>query len=432
MFQQMRCWLLAAMLLFSLTGYAALDLELTKGLDTAVPVAIVGFDSATMVAGHVTFAQVIRNDLNNSGQFRVGPLVNRASNFDWAHFDWTSWRQKKVNAVIRGELESKAFGRYEVHVQLFNPYADQAAQCLFDKRFQVNKKQLRALAHHISDLVYEQLTGIRGIFSTHLAYVLITDHQTRREYNLKVSDADGFNPRLLLRSDQPIMSPVWAPDGHSLYYVSFEAARARIFKQVIDTGKRQVISEFSGVNNAPAISPDGQSMVLVLSKTGYLKLYQMNLATSVITPLTSGRSIDTEPAFTPDGKHVLFTSDRGGSPQIYQLNLKDHHVSRLTFNGNYNARARVLPDGKGFVMMHRRSGMFGIAKQLFSSNQLTLLAPLGRDESPSIAPNGQMVVYASNRGGRGILAMMSVDGGVQLNLPSRQGSVQEPAWSPFG
>ena len=397
-----------------LPARAALDLELTQGIDAALPITIVPFTNEEAGApGGLTITRIIANDLQNSGQFRVKK------------------NQQGVDDVLTGSVNLLGFGRYRINFQLNNAL-NKADSAIASESFTVSRLGLRALAHHISDIVYQKLTGIRGIFSTKIAYILVKRETRKRpQYLLEVSDADGFDPQTLLKSSQPIMSPAWSPDGKSIMYVSFEGHRATIYLQNLASGKRQVVTDYPGINGAPAFSPDGTMMALVLTKTGNPKIYTYNFETRNLTQLTHGYSIDTEPAWAPDGQSILFTSNRGGTPQIYHYTFSTKRVMRVTFEGNYNARASFLPNGHGMVMMHRQTGMFGIARESLETGKLQALVKTGADESPSVAPNGQMVIYATEYGGRGVLAMVSMDGRIKLRLPAREGAVREPAWSPF-
>ena len=413
---------LTASILLSTTvaAHAVLDLQLTQGVNQAMPIGVGDFAPNLQIAGNTTIAAVIRNDLNNSGSFNAQSLAGA--------------NVSKLDDVLTGSVQQLPGGKYKVTAKLSGMYGTTIdgrvkSKLLFAESFTVPKSALRRCAHKISDTVYQKLTGIPGVFSTHLAYVLVSGRGPNKLYTLELSDADGFNQQPLLRSRQPIMSPAWRPDGKHIFYVSFEGYRARIYDQDLMTGKRQVFSAYPGINGAPAVSPNGKQIALVLSKTGNPKIYLMNARSHAIKQLTRGSSIDTEPAWSADGKYLLFTSNRGGNPQIYKYSLANGKIQRMTFDGNYNARPRVMPNDKGFVMMHRDSGTFGIAKQ--QQGQTDVLVTAGEDESPSLAPNGQMVIYATQQGGRGVLAMVSIDGRIKLTLPAREGSVQEPAWSPF-
>ncbi len=428
-----------------LSAYAALDLELTQGIDAALPIAIIPFtNEPANVSGNETITQVITNDLQNSGQFRVktpsllGQLSTAPDQINMAY-----WRKRGVDDVLMGSVKSIGFGRYRVAFQLINVFnktnkTDQKTQAmpsssvLVNLSFDVSKAGLRTLAHHISDVVYQKLTGVRGVFSTKIAYILVKKSSRRpTKYLLDISDADGFNPQTLLMSTQPIMSPTWSPNGKNIAYVSFEGHHASIYLQNLASGKRQIVTDYPGVNGAPAFSPDGKILALVLTRTGNPKIYTYNLQTQQLMQITRGYSIDTEPAWAPDGKSLLFTSNRGGTPQIYRYDFPTKRVNRVSFGGNYNARASFLPSEQGIIMMHRETGMFGIAREDLSTGQVQILVQTGADESPSVAPNGEMIIYATEYSGRGVLAMVSTDGRIKLRLPAREGSVREPAWSPF-
>lgn len=423
------------MLSVFLQASAMLQLELTQGVSSAIPLAIIPFSGdAVKGPNQQTVADVIQNDLQNSGEFRVvGPEGITKRSASLADVDYAYWQKQKIDNVLIGTVEPVFAGRYRVTIQLLSTYRTKNTNnVLINESFTTDQSGLRQLAHHISDLIYQKLTGVRGVFSTKIAYILVQRPPNKAaRYSLEVSDADGFNPQTLLTSSEPIMSPTWSPDGKHVAYVSFEGHRATIYIQDLATGEREAVSEAPGVNGAPAFSPDGSKMALVLSKTGNPNLYLLDLNTHQLTPLTKDWSIDTEPAFSPDGKTLLFTSNRDGSPQIYQLDLSSGAVTRLTYSGNYNARAFFLPDEKGIIMMHREGGLFGIARQDFETGRTDVLVQTGADESPSLAPNGKMIIYATQYGGRGVLAQVATNGQVKLRLPAREGTVQEPAWSPY-
>ncbi|MCW5590049.1 MAG: Tol-Pal system beta propeller repeat protein TolB [Legionellales bacterium] len=424
--------------LFLNPTYALLNIELTRWVNNAIPIAVVPFAGQGQdFSQDNNIAGVISSDLKNSGQFRLLP-VNKMSQFpsNIAGVDFPYWRKFGMDDLVIGQVQGSG-GQYSVQTSLLNLFANQAQDknqsVLLNQTFNIPENQMRSLAHHISDLIYQRLLGIRGIFSTRLAYVnVVRSPGQRARYSLEISDADGYNPKVLLRSWKPIMSIDWSPDGKKLAYVSFENGNSQIFMQDITSGSRQLITSFKGINSAPAFSPDGRTLAVVLSKSGSPKIYTVNLSNGSMRQLTQGYSIDTEPSWSPDGSSIVFTSDRGGSPQIYKINLASGAISRVTFDGSFNARASYTPDGKSIVMLHRDAqGNFDIASQDLATGTLKLLTGSGIEESPSIAPNGQMILYASNVGSRVQLAMVSADGRVKLNLPSRDGDVQSPAWSPF-
>ncbi|MBA2656887.1 MAG: Tol-Pal system beta propeller repeat protein TolB [Tatlockia sp.] len=400
----------------------AVDLELTQGINSALPI---GIDSFGYENVGLQLAEVINNDLKFSGQFRIlMPPQQGAVLY--------AWRQAGADSVLSGQVSRIGYNRFEVNYKLVD--AVENGKVLLTKSYQINANEARALAHHISDEVYEKLTGDRGIFSTRIAYILVQrNSENKAKYFLEIADVDGHNPRALLVSTENIMSPSWSPDGKQIAYVSFEKKKAQIFSIAVETGKRRLLTDFSGINGAPAWSADGRSMAVVLSKGGAPKIYSVDLSSGNMKQLTFGDAIDTEPRYSPDGKSLLFTSGRGGSPQIYQLTLADGSIKRLTFEGNYNARASFTADLKHIVMLHRGEKSFNIGVQDLGNGQMSQLTYSSYDESPTVSPNGRLILYATHgTKDQGILAMVSVDGRTKLNLPARNGDIQDPAWSPFG
>lgn len=429
---------LLSIVFFVFNANAALQLELTQGMNAAIPIAVVPFaNQANNVPGNTTLSQVISNDLQNSGEFRVAtgkdlsqqPQTLFAINFPY-------WQQQGMSDVVIGQVSPLGGNRFNVSFQLVDVNHQSSSKgtitTLLNDSFHVDQAGLRALAHHISDLIYEKLTGVRGIFSTKIAYVLAQHHANGQSaYQLVVSDQDGFNPQTLLRSSQPIVSPTWSPNGKNIAYVSYENHRARIFEQNVATGHRQVIADYPGMNNAPAFSPDGKRMALVLTKTGNPNLYVMNLSTQQLQQITNDISIDTEPLFSPDGQYLYFTSSRAGGPQIFRYSFQTGQTERVTFEGSYNARACLTPDASTMVMIHRQDGNFNLAKQNLTSGRFTILTNSGLVDSPSLAPNGKMVLYGTGTPGHETLGLASLDGRIKLRLPSPDGDVQSPAWSPY-
>lgn len=412
---------------------AALNLELTQGVSNRLPIAIVPFEHTETFSPENDINQVIESDLSHSGQFKV-TIANRHTlpkPYTCDKISIAYWRAQHIDDVIQGKITSIGQGHYRIHMDLVH-VAQGHKQILAQPELTVSTTQLRAFAHHLSDLIYEKLTGVRGIFSTHIAYVLVTRQKNHRVYSLQIADVDGHNAKSLLTSAQPIMSPAWSHDGKRIAYVSFEKVMPRIYIQTIATGQRQLISDYPGINGAPAWSPDDKKLALALSKNNVTpKIYLMNLANKQLKQVSFGFSIDTEPTWSQDGRSLLFTSDRGGGPQIYQMNLNNKQLQRITFDGSYNARASYSPDGKMIVVLNREQGMYTIAVQDLEDDTVFNVTHSGFDASPSFSPNGQMVLFESKPGERGQLGIASVDGRINCRLPTPEGDVQDPVWSPF-
>lgn len=400
----------------------AIDLELTQGINAAIPIAI---ETETADLSAAEIASVIRNDFNFSGQFR---LIEMGGGFRAQ--PWDVWQRAGADHVLSVNITPLGGQRYVVAYQLKEMAL--RGQVSRKQEFSIQASQMRALSHHIADEVYKQLTGTRGIFSTKLAYIKVQRSGRDAKYSLDVSDLDGTNPHSLLVSSEPIMSPNWSPDGRYIAYVSFERKKAQIYQVAVESGQRQLITDFSGINGAPAWSPDGREIAVVLSKAGSPKIYAVSLATGAMRQLTFGNAIDTEPRYAPDGRSIVFTSGRGGNPQIYRLSLVDGSITRLTYDGTYNARASLTPNNQELILIHRQEDKrFNIGVQHLGDSRIDAISHADMDESPSVSPNGKMVVYASSMGHQGILAIASIDGAIQIKLPARDGDVQEPAWSPY-
>ena len=411
------------------TASAILELKLTQAFEGAIPIEIQTIPRERNL-NHHCFA-VIAHDLSYSGYFNVKPFEVQKSLPNQNLDQKAALRQKGTRApfVGIGKVTHSFLRGQQLVFRLIN-MKDQ--HLVFEKHFYFKRGYERQLAHHIADNIYEALLGHKGIFSTKLAYVLREiDENKAVRYHLQVSDSDGNHPVTVLNSSQPLMSPTWSPDAKQLAFVSFENRRAAIYTLEVKTGQRTLLSAFPGINGAPAWSPDAKRLALVLSRSGAPKLYTLDLQTKALTQVTYGTSIDTEPEWAPDSRSLIFTSDRGGSPQIYRYFFQDRRTIRLSFVGTYNARGRFSPDAKTFVMLHKREGLFNIALQDLDSGDVVLLSHTGRSESPSFSPNGKFIVYASRIGQRGILNLVSTDAKVRLRLPSKQGDVQEPAWSPY-
>lgn len=418
---------------------AELHLQLNKGLRASIPIAIVPFaNQQNNLNDPSNVSSVISNDLQNSGHFKVmpvGDMQQQPTQLSAVNFKY--WQQSGYDYMVIGQVTPEGSGA-KVSFSLVNNVVgntNQSNAVIISDSFNVSQSQLRTVAHRISDIIYKELTGTRGIFSTRIAYVLVHRYDAKLPvYNLMVADADGYNPRALVQSTAPLMSPSWAPNGQELAYVSLANQKASIYIVNVVNGGQRLVSDFEGINGAPAWSPDGQQMAIVLSKTGQPKIYLYNIGTGSLRQLTTGYSIDTEPSFSPDGQSIIFTSDRGGNPQVYQLTLANNQVTRMTFDGEYNARPSYTFNGQNIVVLHHDADGYNIGIQNVASGGLKILTSNGYDSTPSVAPNGQMIIYASSASVNGSLGLVSADGQVQLTFPVPAGSnlqVLEPAWSPF-
>jgi len=426
-----RYFLAVILALWQALAYADLTIEITEGVQGAIPVAIVPFHAPDEGAPlPEDIGATVAADLARSGRFRILPeqdMLSRPSS--GAEVDFHDWRTLGQDALVVGRVQPNGSGGYLVQFQLFDVLRGEQVVAY---NVPSTARGLRLTAHQIADIIYEKLTGTPGVFASRIAY--ITEERGRdgvRRVTLKVSDADGYHPQTIVSSTEPLMSPAWSPDGRRLAYVSFEGKRQSVYIQEVLTGKRERVAAYEGINSAPAWSPDGRRLALVLSREGNPEIYVLNLGSRALTRITRNLAIDTEPAWSPDGGTLVFTSDRGGTPQIYQVSASGGEPRRVTFDGTYNARASYAPDGRSLTLVTRRGGAFRIGLLNLASGALQELTGGPLDESPSFAPNGSMIIYGAKVGGRGELSAVSADGRMRQRIVVDAGDVREPAWSPL-
>jgi TolB protein len=411
-------------------AHAKLEIQIIQGNASALPIAIIPMQwRATDPRPQTGVAEVVSSDLYRSGLFEPldeEDMVDRP--VDAESIRYGTWRLLKVDYIVIGHIKDTPNGTgYDIVYQLFDVHTQEA---LLSQVTTVGFGDLRFGSHRVADAIYQKLTGVAGAFSTRIAYISATGVGDSLNFQLFVADADGYNPQAVVGSPEPLLSPSWSPDGQRLAYVSFEKGNSAIYVQNVATGQRELLSSGKGINGAPAFSPDGRYVAMTLSASGNPEIHVRELSTGQKRQLTNHWAIDTEAAWSPDSQSIYFTSDRGGKPQIYKVPLAGGNPSRVTLEGNYNARASISPDGARIAMAHGRGNEYRIAVLDTDTGRTRILTPGVLDESPSFAPNGSMILYATREGSRGVLSAVSVDGNVRQRLILTEGDVREPAWSP--
>jgi len=418
-------------LMLSVGTRAELNIEITRGAGKQAPIAIVPFGwQGRDAAPPMDVAGIVAADLKRSGRFAptaVDDMLQKPT--EGIAIDFDDWSILGVEAVVVGRIEQTEDNVYNIQFQLFDVFRREQ---MVGYRMPASRGTMRSAAHRIADMIYEELTGIAGVFATQVAYVTATGAADKRVYSLVIADADGENERVIMESPDPIMSPAWSPDSRRIAYVSFENNISSVFIQTLRTGNRVRVSSRAGINGSPAFSPDGRKLVLTLGGVdGNLDIHILDIASRDLQRLTTNSAIDTEGSWSPDGRQIYFTSDRSGGPQVYRMNADGGNPERVTFEGSYNARPRLSPNGERLAMVHLDRGNYRIAVLDLSTRNLLVLSNGSQDESPSFAPNSDTLIYATKQGANGVLATVSADGLIRQRLASGQGDVREPVWSPF-
>jgi TolB protein len=408
--------------------FSELVLEITKGSDNPYSLALLNFDGSETKIYEVS--NIVKNDLNRTGEFRIldnKQLLSIPTNED--NLNYSDFKLLGIDYIVMGSVEEEDTSNISAVYKIFS--VQKESQLRTSTVYGVPNK-LKQLAHYISDGIYEEITGLKGVASTRLLYVTEEFSGGISQFKLNVADADGSNEQILLRSNEPIISPSWSPDSKKVAYVSFETGMAKVFIQNIATGKREIVLENKFQISSPSWSPNGKFMSLTLYQDGNAEIYILNLKNKNLTRLTNHYSIDTESSWSPNGSKIMFTSGRSGSPQLYEINLKKFNAKpqRITFEGNYNAKGSYLPNGEGVVFVHRKNSNFQIALKYFNENFVRPLTNSQLDESPSISANGNVIIYAISENETGLLAGVTLSG-ARFRLPLKKGEVREPSWSGF-
>ncbi len=388
---------------------------------TQLPIAVAAFRGDEQSPQKI--GAIVQADLERSGQFRAVDAAGAALD-ESARPDVALWRQKGADSLVTGSVARLADGRFDVRFRLWDVVR---GQDLGGQSYAVPAADLRLAAHRIADFIYEKLTGDKGVFSTRIAYVT----KAGQRYNLWVADADGENAQSALASPESIISPAWAPNGGQLAYVSFESRKPVVYVHDVASGRRRLIANFRGSNSAPAWSPDGRSLAVTLSRDGGSQLYTIDANGGEPRRLTQSASIDTEPVYSSDGKTIYFVSDRGGSPQIYRMGSTGGNPERVTFTGSYNISPAISPDGRWLAYISRINGAFKLHVMELASAAVNSITETTADESPSFAPNGRLIIYATQQQGREALMTTTLDGKIKARLAGQSGDIREPGWGPF-
>jgi TolB protein len=412
---------------YSALAHTELNIDIRKSGEHAVPIAVVPFGHPTATKAPLDVSAIVNADLSRSGYFKTlaeAQMLTKPGSA--AEVQFKAWQILGQEYLLVGKVD-KASDDYTVLFQLLDVSKKEQ---LMDYKITTTEQGLRQAAHQISNLVYEKLTGKKGVFAAKVAFISSEITGDNSLYKLQIADLDGFAAKTIVSTSEPVMSPAWSPDSTKIAYVSFEDHRSAIFVQTLATGERVKVAAFSGINGAPAWSPDGSQLALTLSKDGNPNIYIVNIATKELTQLTKISGINTEPAWSPDGQTIVFTSNSGGKPQLYKIPSHGGTAQQLTFEGDYNSHASFSPDGQKIALVHANEGHYKIAVLELATGAMSVLTSGLLDESPRFSTNGAMILYAARKGDKGVLSAVSVDGKIHQNLEFQNNEVRDPAWAP--
>ena len=418
--------LIISSVFFSFSANALLEVSIIKSKEELFPVVIAPFEIIGDAKQEVDIANIIRDNLNRTGQFNALSTDELVIN----KIDFNFWQKHKKDAVVFGKIEQVNSNVFNIYIYIYDVFSEKS---LYAKKIAVHNSGIRRIAHYLSDKIYYVLLGQKGSFDTRLSYVTVTESKKgNRTYRLQISDSDGYNPQTVVKSAHPILSPSWSSDQKKLAYVSFKNNRSEVF--VIYPFlkiKPTKLPKFDGIASSPSWHPDGESIALTISKKGNKDIYLFNLKTKELKRLTTNVAIDTEANFSPDGKSIAFTSNRTGQVQIYIKNLETNKIKRATFKGTYNAKPVFSPNGKDLALIHRVGKDYRLSLLNIATRDLTIMTQNISDESPYFSPNGGMIIFATNRDNKGILSIISLHNNQIVELTQKNGVVREPSWSNY-
>lgn len=414
---------LLSLLCVSVNVQAELKIEITEGVVGGVPITVLPFDGEPQDVPR-NYSRIITSDLAYSGLFHI---LNTDNFSDLPYpddtVDYATWLTNGAEKIVSGIVDGNT-----LIVRL-----DDAVKQTKLKEWKLNLQDnmIKTIAHYASDLIYQELTGVTGIFSTRLAFVSSDRLGLKeRRFHLNIADADGQHVSAIYSSNATLMSPTWSPDYTRIAYVSYENKEPQIFIQVISSGQRDNLSEIIGPANTPAWSSDSSQLSFVASRDDNSDIYVYSFASRKVIRITKSLAIDTEPAWIGSDA-LIFTSDRSGTPQLYKASLTDSEITRLSFEGNYNADADVSADKTKLAYISERGGGFSVVIRDLSTDDELALSFGSLDERPRFAPNGHLLSYITTQHGKSAIGLLTVDGALGKLIPVAASNIRGVAWSPL-
>ncbi len=427
--------LLWCLLSISMPSWALITITIDKGIERGVPIAIVPFGVETDLSVDFKVSDVIRSDLERTGRFDVldpdGYISQPTSPEDIVFSDW---QLIKVDFFLIGRITRDADSdKVLLAVRLYDTFEQK--QVTGEQFIATEPSELRKIAHRISNMVFEKVTGERSSFDTKILYTTVVENAVngRVEHKLFIADYDGYQPKEILKTDSPILSPSLSPDSKLIVYSELGQTQSKMYlQQTFDPdGKRQELTPMkTGHNRSPSWSPDGKRIAFTNTQDGNSDIYVYSIASHELIQVTRHRLIDTEPAWSPDGEQIIFTSNRSKNPQIYQIRLKQNsRPIRITREGTSNTGAKYSPDGGRLILITDQSNGSQVGVFDLESQELNVVSPTNIDDSAGISPHGDMLIYVVEGQNRQI-QILSPNGNVSSSIPIAEGRVKQVTWGP--
>ncbi|QHM91531.1 Tol-Pal system beta propeller repeat protein TolB [Acetobacter pasteurianus] len=373
-------------------------------------------------------AEVLTNDLNNTGLFKVMPGSTTSGTPDFA----TS-KSMGAHAQVTGSV-SGGGSSVRVEMRLWDVLSHQQIQ---GTAYTTSAANWRRIAHIVGDVIYERMLGEKGYFDTRIAFISRSGPRGHQRTRLAVMDQDGANARMLTTGKWLTLTPRFSPVKDQIAFMSYANNRPRVYLFDLTSGRQQILGEFEGISFAPRFSPDGRSVVLSVTRNGGSDLYIVDLASGSRRQITSSGAIDTSPCFSPDGSQIVFNSDRGGSPQIYIMPASGGGARRISYGQGTYGSPVWSPRGDLIAFTRIAGGMFSLGVMAPDGTGERIMTQGFTVESPSFCPNGRVLAYCrqsrAGAGGAGFnstIGMVDITGFNDRVLPTPE-AASDPAWSPL-
>lgn len=399
------------------------EITVDRARNEPIPIVIPDFGSGN--GGAIT--QVLTDDLNNTGLFRVISSTSPTSTPDFAVYKTMGARAIVTGSEVNGRVEFRLWNALTGEQIQGTAYSISGSGAI--------REDLRRVSHMIGDVIYERLLGDKGYFNTRIAYVAQTGRRSDPTKRLAIMDYDGANSRILTSGRWLVLTPRFSPVSNQIAFMSYVNNRPRVYLFDLQSGRQRILGDFSGISFAPRFSPDGRSVIMSVTRGGGSDLYSVDLGSGSKRQLTSSGAIDTSPCYSPDGSQIVFSSDRGGRQQLYIMSASGGGVRRISYgNGSY-AGPVWSPRGDLIAFVRIGGGGFSLGVMAPDGTGERILTQGFTVESPTFCSNGRVMAFCnqSSAGARGSgfsssIKMIDVSGFHERSIPTST-MAMDPSWS---